>query len=116
AIWVRDRDVMPVERGVLKLTGEIADVLGLDRGRLRPGGHADLVVLDYAALSPGPTRRVRDLPADGERLVADAPTGIDHILVAGVPIRAHGAQVTDRLDRLPGTLLTPPGTPEASHG
>lgn len=116
AAWVRDRDVMPLERGVHKLTGEIADVLRLDRGRLRPGDHADLVVLDYAALSPGPTRRVRDLPADGERLVADAPTGIDHILVAGVPIREHGAPVTDRLDRLPGTILTPPGTPEASRG
>ncbi|NUU26008.1 MAG: amidohydrolase family protein [Streptomycetaceae bacterium] len=119
ANWVRDRDVMPVERGVHKLTGEIADVLGVDRGRLRPGGHADLVVLDYDALSPGPTRRVRDLPADGERLIADAPTGIDHILVSGVPIREDGRQVTDHLDRLPGTILrggTPTTRPEADHG
>ncbi|MGW1991987.1 N-acyl-D-amino-acid deacylase family protein [Embleya sp. NPDC001921] len=105
ANWVRDRDVLPLEHGIHKLTGEIADVLGVDRGRLRPGGHADLVVVDYDALSPGPTRRVRDLPADGERLIADAPTGLDHILVAGVAIREHGAQVTDRLHRLPGTIL-----------
>ncbi|WP_436775120.1 N-acyl-D-amino-acid deacylase family protein [Yinghuangia sp. YIM S09857] len=105
ANWVRDRGVMAVERGVHKLTGEIAGVLGLDRGTLRPGGHADLVVLDYDALSPGPARRVRDLPADGERLIADAPTGIDHVLVAGVPIREHGRQVAERLDRLPGTIL-----------
>ncbi|MFF7250175.1 amidohydrolase family protein [Embleya sp. NPDC008237] len=105
ANWVRDRGVLPLEHGIHKLTGEIADVLGVDRGRLRPGGHADLVVIDYDALSPGPTRRVRDLPADGERLIADTPTGLDHILVAGVAIREHGTQITDRLDRLPGTLL-----------
>ena len=37
ANWVRDRDLMPVEQGIRKLTGEIADVLGLDRGYLRPG-------------------------------------------------------------------------------
>jgi len=111
ANWVRDREVMPVEQGVHKLTGEIAALLDVDRGTLRPGAHADVVVLDYDNLSPGPTRRVRDLPADGERLLADAPTGIDHILVDGVPIREHGRQVADRLDRLPGTILrsTAPG-------
>ncbi|MCF2531943.1 N-acyl-D-amino-acid deacylase family protein [Yinghuangia soli] len=114
--WVRDRDVMPVEEGVHKLTGQIAGVLGLDRGRLHPGAHADLAVLDYAALSPGPVRRVRDLPADGERLIADEPAGLDHVLVAGVPIRTHGRPATAGLDRLPGTILRSTPTPEAHHG
>ncbi len=106
AHWVRDREVMPLERGVRKLSGEIAEVLELDRGVLRVGAPADLVVLDYERLSPGPVRRVCDMPAGGDRLVADAPIGIDHVLVAGVPIRSEGVPLHDRLDRLPGTVLT----------
>jgi N-acyl-D-aspartate/D-glutamate deacylase len=107
AHWVRDRGVMPVEAGVRKLTGEIADVLQLDRGRLRVGSPADVVVLDLAALSPGPIRRVRDFPAGGERLVADAPQGIAHVVVNGVPIRRDGEPVVDDLPVLPGQVLTP---------
>ena len=100
AHWVRDRELMPVEQGVRKLTGELADVLGVDRGYLRVGAPADVVVLDFEHLSPGPIRRVRDMPADGERLVADAPEGIDHVLVNGVPIR-RGRQARRRPARPP---------------
>jgi N-acyl-D-aspartate/D-glutamate deacylase len=103
--WVRDRELMPVERGIHKLTGEIAAVLGLDRGSLRTGAAADVVVLDWDGLSPGPIRRVHDMPANGDRLVADAPTGIDWVLVDGVAIRAEGKPCTENLDRLPGALL-----------
>ncbi|TFG92995.1 MAG: amidohydrolase, partial [Myxococcales bacterium] len=106
AHWVRDREVMTLERGIRKLSGELAEVMELDRGLLRVGAPADLVVLDYERLSPGPIRRVRDMPADGERLVADAPVGIDQVLVAGVPIRSDGSPIVERLDRLPGTILT----------
>ena len=104
--WVRDRGVLPLERGVRKLTGEIAEALEIDRGVLRPGAPADVAVLDWERLSPGPIRRVRDMPARGERLVADAPVGIDCVLVSGVPIRLEGAPVVDALDRLPGTILS----------
>jgi N-acyl-D-aspartate/D-glutamate deacylase len=105
ANWVRDRELMPVEQGIRKLTGEIADVLGVDRGYLRPGAPADVVVLDWESLSPGPIRRVRDMPADGERLVADRPDGIAHVLVNGVPIRRDGEPVVAKLDSLPGAVL-----------
>jgi N-acyl-D-aspartate/D-glutamate deacylase len=105
AHWVRDRALMPPERGIRKLTGEIADVLGLERGYLRPGAPADVLVLDLERLSPGPLRRVRDMPAGGERLVADAPGGIDWVLVNGVPIRAAGWPCADALERLPGAIL-----------
>jgi N-acyl-D-amino-acid deacylase len=103
--WVRDRDLMPVEQGIHKLTGELAGVLGLERGVLTEGAPADLVVLDWEALSPGPIRRVTDLPADGERLVADAPCGIDHVLVNGVPIRSEGRPLNPPPKSLPGTIL-----------
>jgi N-acyl-D-amino-acid deacylase len=105
AHWVRDREVMPLAQGIRKLTGELADVLGLDRGYLQLGQPADLVVLDYELLDPGPVRRVRDMPADGERLVADAPVGIDAVIVNGVPIRRDGASVALAAEHRPGRIL-----------
>ncbi len=105
AHWVRDRGVMSVERGIHKLTGELARILGLDRGTLEVGSPADVLVLDWARLDPGPIRRVSDLPADGERLIADRPAGVDWVLVNGQPIRADGRPCVDRLDALPGTVL-----------
>jgi N-acyl-D-aspartate/D-glutamate deacylase len=103
--WVRDRQVMSLERGVRKLTGEIADVIGVDRGYVRVGSPADIVVIDLEHLSTGPLRRVRDMPAEGERLIADAPTGIDAVLVNGVPIRLDGKPLDDLLEELPGAVL-----------
>ena len=103
--WVRDRELMPVEHGVRKLTGELSDVLGIGRGYLVEGAPADVVVIDFDRLDPGPNRRRRDFPAGGERLVADAPEGVDHVLVNGVPIRRDGKALTASLSRLPGALL-----------
>jgi N-acyl-D-aspartate/D-glutamate deacylase len=103
--WVRDREVMSIERAIHKLTGEPARVYGLaDRGLVAEGKAADLVVFDPATVAPGPLRRVHDFPADGERLTADAPVGVTHTRVNGVPIRVDGEQVTG-LERLPGTVL-----------
>jgi len=91
AHWVRDRGAMTVEHAVHKLTAELADLFGVrDRGRLAPGAAADVVVFDLDALDPGPLRRVRDLPGDEERLIADEPRGVEHVLVNGVPITTHG--------------------------
>jgi len=47
---VRERDVMPVERAVHRLTGELAGWLGVDAGTLRLGDRADVGVIDPAAL------------------------------------------------------------------
>jgi N-acyl-D-aspartate/D-glutamate deacylase len=103
--WVRERGVMSLERAVHKLTAEPAAVYGLaDRGVVAEGMAADLVVFDPATVAPGPLRRIRDFPADGERLVADAPVGVTHTLVNGVPTRVDGAQV-DHDGRRPGTVL-----------
>jgi N-acyl-D-amino-acid deacylase len=100
--WVRDRQLMPVERGIRKLTGELGDLLGIGRGYVREGAPADVVVIDWEHLGPGPIRRVRDMPANGERLIADAPTGIDAIIVNGVPITEAGKAIPGVL---PGTTL-----------
>ena len=108
ARWVRDRNLMSVEQGIHKVTGEIAKVLDIERGLLQEGLPADLAVLDWDQLSPGPFRRVADMPANGERLIADAATGIDHVLVNGVIIRSEGKPVLDGLEKLPGSILRSP--------
>jgi N-acyl-D-amino-acid deacylase len=50
-------------------------------------------VFDPETVSPGPTRRVRDFPADAERLTAEEPDGVRHVLVNGIPIRRDDTQV-----------------------
>ena len=100
--WVREREVMPLEQAVRKLTGEPADMFGfVGRGYLRPGDAADVCVFDPRTVGTGPTRRVRDFPADAERLTAEEPTGVRHVLVNGTPIRRDEVQL--EMERLPGT-------------
>jgi N-acyl-D-amino-acid deacylase len=104
--WVRERNVMPIERAVHKLTGEPAGVYGLtDRGTVAVGKAADLCVFDPDTVAPGPLRRLHDFPANGERLTADAPVGMTHVLVNGVAIRTDGAPAAEGLDARPGTVL-----------
>ena len=104
--WVRERGAIGLERAVHKLTGEPAAVYGLaDRGTVEVGKAADLCVFDPETVAPGPLRRVRDFPADGERLTADAPEGMTHVLVNGVPIRADGAPAQDGAASRPGRVL-----------
>jgi N-acyl-D-aspartate/D-glutamate deacylase len=92
--WVREREVMPLERAVRKLTGEQADMFGfVRRGYLREAYWADVCVFDPQTVGPGPMRRVRDFPANGERLTAEEPTGVRHVLVNGTPIRRDHAQL-----------------------
>jgi N-acyl-D-aspartate/D-glutamate deacylase len=71
--WTRDRrrgPLLPVEHVVHKQTAATAATYGLtDRGMLRPGLLADVNVIDHAGLTLHGPRMVRDLPADGERLV-----------------------------------------------
>lgn len=105
--WVRERQVMSLERAVHKLTGEPAAVYQMaDRGTIEVGKAADLNVLDPLTVGPGPLRRVRDFPADGERLTADQPSGMVHTLVNGVGIRVDGAMVPEGLDARPGAVVT----------
>ena len=81
-----------MEQAIRKLSGQQADLFGFaDRGYLRPGAWADVAVFDPATVAPGPVRRVRDFPANAERLTADQPVGMQHVIVNGTPIRVDGA-------------------------
>jgi N-acyl-D-aspartate/D-glutamate deacylase len=104
--FVRERSAISLERAVYKLTGEPAAVLGLfDRGLLKPGKAADVAIFDPATIAPGPIRRVWDFPAGSDRLTADHPEGIVHVLVNGRPIREDGKAVDLRAEERPGTVL-----------
>ena len=106
--WVREREALSLEAAVHKLTGVPAGLFGFaDRGFLRPGYAADVTVFDPATVAPGPVRRVRDFPANTERLTADAPVGMRHVLVNGTPIQVDGAPLADVLDTRPGQLVRP---------
>ena len=106
--WVRGRGVLTLEDAVHKLTQVQADLFGFaDRGVLRPGAWADVVVFDPATVAPGPTRRVRDFPADAERLTADAPTGMRHLLVNGTAIQTDGVFSDAAMAGKPGAMVRP---------
>ena len=106
--WVRDRSALTVEAAVRKLSGQQADIYGFaDRGYIREGAWADMVVFDPDTVAPGPVRRVRDFPADAERLTADQPSGITHVVVNGTPIRRDGQTVTEVTERRPGQVVRP---------
>ena len=106
--WVRERKVLSLEQAVHKLTQVQADLFRFeDRGVLRAGAFADVVIFDAGTVAPGPVRRVWDFPANGERLTADQPSGIHGVFVNGRQIVADGNLLPGVLDNRPGVLVTP---------
>lgn len=100
--WTRDRQHgrLTPERAVQMLTADAADYLGLeDRGRLRVGQRADINVIDYDRLALNAPAMVRDLPAGGQRLLADAD-GFVATLVAGEPVIENDGLTSARPGRL----------------
>jgi N-acyl-D-aspartate/D-glutamate deacylase len=106
--WVRERATITLEDAIHKLTQVQADLFGFeDRGVVRPGAWADLVVFDPDTVEPGPLRRIADFPAGAERLTADQPVGMRHLLVNGAVVQRDAELATDVLDRRPGQVVRP---------
>ena len=94
--WARDRGDMSLEEAVQKLTSHAADIYRIkDRGRLKVGGWADLMLFDPKTVARGEKRRVQDLPAGAMRV--DTPAvGLHGVWVNGV------RTVDGNGDNLPG--------------
>ena len=117
ARWVREEGVLSLEAAVRKMTGQLADTWQINgRGYVRVGAFADLVVFDPTTVGPGPVRRVHDFPGGTDRLTADQPTGMVHVIVNGTEIPAHGSvdAVDDELR--PGRLIRPGPAGAPRHG
>jgi len=99
--WVRDKKIMSLEEGVRKLTFMVASIFGLpDRGLLRPGMAADLVVFDPATVRECEPEMVQDLPGNEKRLIQKA-VGIEATIVNGQVLVERG----DHTGSLPGAVL-----------
>jgi N-acyl-D-aspartate/D-glutamate deacylase len=98
---VREFHAIDLEQAVHQLTQVPAELFGLrERGVLREGWHADIVVFDPQTVGSGPVHMRPDLPCDEPRIYAEA-YGIDHVLVNGVEIVDHGEHTNAR----PGIAL-----------
>ena len=103
--WVRAKGVLTLEEAVRMLTSRPAEVFGIrDRGRLAPGLAADVTIFDPTSVGCSALRRVHDLPAGADRLVADA-VGIRAVVVNGVVLREDGHDRVDPDGALPGRVL-----------
>jgi N-acyl-D-aspartate/D-glutamate deacylase len=100
AEWV-PAGALSLEQAVWRLAGMPATVHGLrDRGFLRAGAWADVVVYDPATLAAGEAYLARDFPADTERYVVDA-TGYRAVVVNGEVLLENGVHT----GALPGHVL-----------
>jgi len=88
--FVRKSGDLSLEGAVKKITSETAEIWGLkDRGTLREGFAADIVVFDPQTIARGEERPVFDMPGDGLRYVRDS-IGVDTVVVNGQVAWAKG--------------------------
>jgi N-acyl-D-aspartate/D-glutamate deacylase len=81
--FVRSGRHMSLEHAVKKITADTAQIWGLpDRGLLREGMAADVVVFDPETIGRGEEEPVRDMPGAGMRYVRRA-SGVDSVIVNG---------------------------------
>jgi N-acyl-D-aspartate/D-glutamate deacylase len=97
-------DVISLEDAVRRLATIPAQMYGFtDRGTVRAGSAADLVVWDPSRLGVGPTRWADDFPAGGGRFVVES-TGYRALVVNGSVLLDDGIDTGARA----GRVLRPP--------
>ena len=94
--YVREEGVLELEDAIRKMTSAVTNRLSIqDRGLLREGMYADVVVFDPTAI--------------GDRATFEQPhqrsVGMLHVLVNGVPVVSNG----EHTEAKPGRLLRGPG-------
>jgi N-acyl-D-amino-acid deacylase len=96
AVYVREKKVLSLEEAIRKMTSLSAQRMGLyDRGLLRPGMMADLVIFD--------PDRIRDRATFTDP--HQYPDGIEYVFVNGKMVVERGAMTSQR----PGRALRGPG-------
>ena len=94
--YVRERKLLTLPEAIKKMTSKPAAKLGLeDRGSLKKGNFADIVVFDPETIADKATF------IDPHQY----PVGIDYVLVNGTPVIDHGKHT----EKLPGKVLYGPG-------
>jgi N-acyl-D-aspartate/D-glutamate deacylase len=87
---VREFHAIELEQAIHQLTQVPAELFGLrERGVLKTGWYADIVVFDPKTVGSGPVHMRPDLPCNEPRIYADA-YGVDHVFVNGVQIIESG--------------------------
>lgn len=100
--YVRDRKLMPLEEGIHRLTGLPASNWKLtDRGCLRAGCHADIVIFDPGTITDHATYEKPQQYA----------TGVSDVFVNGVQVLREG----DHTGATPGQVVRGPGWTPATR-
>jgi len=99
AVYVRDRRIVPLEFAIRSMTSLPASVFGIvDRGVIRTGAFADIVIFDPATIRDTATYAAPQTLAEG----------VSDVLVNGVPVRLDG----NFTDAFPGRVLRKTVTPQ----
>jgi len=98
---INGRQLLPIERAVQMITSQPAQLFGLrDRGVIREGARADLVLFDPERIGSDHVTLVADLPGGSARLTAGAQ-GVRHVFVNGVETATDNAAT----GATPGSVL-----------
>jgi N-acyl-D-aspartate/D-glutamate deacylase len=88
--WVRERGLLSLEDAIRRYTFQPARIMGLsDRGLVREGLTADLMVFDLARIGVKDDEVSRDGPGGTPRRVQGAE-GVSHVIVNGKVVLDHG--------------------------
>ncbi len=102
--WVRDLGTFTFEKAIAELTSKQARAYGIrDRGELKVGYHADMLLLDPDAIGRGRKQRNYDMPAGASRLVRTEASGIAGMWINGSRVMNAGEMVDE--SARPGTVL-----------
>jgi N-acyl-D-aspartate/D-glutamate deacylase len=102
---VREKGVLPLEKAIQGMTGTAAKVFGIkERGLLKPGYWADIVVYDPKMIMDNPKRLVYDLPGGEPRLTRDSQ-GFLYTFVNGTPVIDEGKISSTAQERGGGQVL-----------
>jgi N-acyl-D-aspartate/D-glutamate deacylase len=93
---VRERGDMTLERAIYRMTHEVAEAWGIsDRGLLKEGLAADVVIFDLDGIDRGEEVFVHDVPGDANRYIRH-PRGVEKVLVNGAIVVDEGAYTSAR--------------------